>query len=81
MLTVRNRHSTVIDQKCLWALCVRFKLEGDEHGWLDLNAETGELKTKAELDREMVDQLTVRIIAYESGGNEAIDDKILLNPT
>ncbi|XP_017309344.1 cadherin-17 [Ictalurus punctatus] len=45
---------------------IMFKLEGDEHGWLDLNAETGELKTKAELDREMVDQLTVRIIAYES---------------
>ncbi|KAF4075931.1 hypothetical protein AMELA_G00224540 [Ameiurus melas] len=45
---------------------IMFKLEGDEHGWLDLNAETGELKTKTELDREVVDQLTVRIIAYES---------------
>lgn len=53
-----------------WALCVRFKLEGDEHGWLDLNAESGELKTKAGLDREVVDQLNVRIIAYESGENE-----------
>ncbi|XP_060756900.1 cadherin-17 [Neoarius graeffei] len=47
---------------------IMFKLEGDEHGWLDLNAETGELKTKATMDREVVDQLTVRIIAYESEG-------------
>lgn len=54
-------------------LCVRFKLEGDEQGWLDLNAETGELKTKAGLDREVVDQFTVRIIAYETGGNEATE--------
>lgn len=73
MLTVQKKHRTVMDLKCLWALCVRFKLEGDEHGWLDLNAESGELKTKAELDREVVDQLTVRIIAYETGGNEATE--------
>ncbi|KAK2815088.1 hypothetical protein Q7C36_023354 [Tachysurus vachellii] len=47
---------------------IMFKLEGDEHGWLELNAESGELKTKAGLDREVVDQLNVRIIAYESEG-------------
>lgn len=47
---------------------VRFKLEGDEYGWLELDAESGELKTKASLDREVVDQLNIRIIAYESGG-------------
>ncbi|MCI4391369.1 hypothetical protein PGIGA_G00133450 [Pangasianodon gigas] len=47
---------------------IMFKLEGDEHGWLDLNTESGELKTKAEMDREVVDKLTVRIIAYESEG-------------
>lgn len=59
------------------ALCVRFKLEGDEQGWLDLNAETGELKTKTGLDREVVDQFTVRIIAYETGGKEATEFKYL----
>ncbi|XP_026780075.3 cadherin-17 [Pangasianodon hypophthalmus] len=47
---------------------IMFKLEGDEHGWLDLNTESGELKTKAEMDREVLDKLTVRIIAYESEG-------------
>lgn len=61
-----------MNQKNLWLLCVRFKLEGDEHGWLDLNAKSGELKTKAALDREVVDQLTVQIIAYELGKNKAM---------
>lgn len=72
MLTVEKRCIRVITFTFLLSLCVRFKMEGDEHGWLELNPESGELKTKAELDREVVDQFTVRIIAYESGGNETI---------
>lgn len=47
----------------------RFKLEGDEQGWLQLDVDSGELKTKAALDREKVEELTIKIIAYETGEN------------
>lgn len=46
---------------------VRFKLEGDEQGWLKVDPDSGELKTKAGMDRETTEQLKVRIIAYETG--------------
>lgn len=42
-------------------------MEGDEHNWLELDADSGELKTKAALDRETVDQISLTIIAYETG--------------
>lgn len=42
-------------------------MEGDEHNWLELDADSGELKTKAALDREMVEQISLTIIAYETG--------------
>lgn len=46
-------------------------MEGDEHNWLELDADTGELKTKAALDRETVEQITLTVIAYETGENTA----------
>jgi len=42
-------------------------MEGDEHNWLELDADSGELKTKAALDRETVEQITLTVIAYETG--------------
>ncbi|XP_062841779.1 cadherin-17 [Trichomycterus rosablanca] len=54
---------------------IMFKLEGDDHGWLELDADSGELKTKASLDREVVDQLNLRIIAYESDGQKQQSEK------
>ncbi len=30
-------------------------MEGDEHDWLELDVNSGELKTKAALDRETVE--------------------------
>uniref|UniRef100_A0A8C2I7V8 Cadherin 17, LI cadherin (liver-intestine) n=1 Tax=Cyprinus carpio TaxID=7962 RepID=A0A8C2I7V8_CYPCA len=46
---------------------IKFKMEGDEHNWLELDAVSGELKTKAALDRETVEQISLIIIAYETG--------------
>lgn len=42
-------------------------MEGDEHNWLELDAGSGELKTKAALDRETVEKISLTIIAYETG--------------
>ncbi|XP_073728244.1 cadherin-17 [Misgurnus anguillicaudatus] len=45
---------------------IKFRMEGEDQGWLELNADSGELKTKAALDRETVEKLTIKIIAYET---------------
>lgn len=44
---------------------ITFKLEGDERGWLEIDSATGELKTKAALDYETVQDLTVKVIVSE----------------
>ncbi|XP_048009767.1 cadherin-17 [Megalobrama amblycephala] len=49
---------------------IKLKMEGDEHNWLELDADTGELKTKAALDRETVEQITLTVIAYETEGDK-----------
>ncbi|XP_057196570.1 cadherin-17 [Triplophysa rosa] len=49
---------------------IKFRLEGDEQGCLQLDVDSGELKTKAALDREKVEELTIKIIAYETEGNK-----------
>uniref|UniRef100_A0A8C1NJ26 Cadherin 17, LI cadherin (liver-intestine) n=1 Tax=Cyprinus carpio TaxID=7962 RepID=A0A8C1NJ26_CYPCA len=49
---------------------IKFKMEGDEHNWLELDADSGELKTKAALDRETVEQISLIIIAYETEGDK-----------
>ncbi|XP_067304705.1 cadherin-17 [Pseudorasbora parva] len=49
---------------------IKLKMEGDEHNWLELDADSGELKTKAALDRETVEQITLTVIAYETEGDK-----------
>ncbi|XP_059423900.1 cadherin-17-like [Carassius carassius] len=49
---------------------IKFKMEGDEHNWLELDADSGELKTKAALDREKVEQISLTLIAYETEGDK-----------
>ncbi|XP_026084247.1 cadherin-17-like [Carassius auratus] len=53
---------------------IKFKMEGDEHNWLELDADSGELKTKAALDRETVEQISLTIIAYETEGDKQEDE-------
>ncbi|KAI4883631.1 hypothetical protein NFI96_012928, partial [Prochilodus magdalenae] len=54
---------------------IMFKMEGDEYDWFELDPDSGELKTKAELDREVVHELKVRIIAYETEGEKQETEK------
>ncbi|KAG5857002.1 hypothetical protein ANANG_G00013900 [Anguilla anguilla] len=49
---------------------IRYKLEGDEHNWLEINAETGQIKTKAKLDHEEVAVISVKVTAYEKESPE-----------
>lgn len=48
-----------------------FKLEGDTQGWLEIDAATGEIRSKDKLDRETLETFQVTVIAFEKG--EIID--------
>ncbi|KAK1806655.1 hypothetical protein P4O66_005163, partial [Electrophorus voltai] len=61
---------------------IMFKLEGDDHGWLEVDADSGELRTKAALDRELAEHLTVRVIVYETEGqNQAMEKEVSIHLT
>lgn len=44
-----------------------FKLDDDAQGWLEIDASTGEIKTKDSLDREKLETFEVTVIAFEKG--------------
>ncbi|XP_054477494.1 cadherin-17 [Anoplopoma fimbria] len=44
---------------------ISFKMDGDTRGWLEINAATGEIKTKAKLDRETLETFEVTVTAFE----------------
>lgn len=45
----------------------RFKLDGDSRGWLEIDAATGEIRTKDKLDREALESFEVTLTAFEKG--------------
>ncbi|XP_073341264.1 cadherin-17 [Pagrus major] len=49
---------------------ISFELDGDTKGWLEIDAATGEIKTKAGLDRETLETLTVTVTAYEKANRK-----------
>ncbi|KAG7470059.1 hypothetical protein MATL_G00135230 [Megalops atlanticus] len=54
---------------------IRYQLEGDDKKWLQINAETGEIKTIARLDHEQVAVYTVKVIAFEEASPEKKTEK------
>uniref|UniRef100_A0AAQ5ZX31 Cadherin domain-containing protein n=1 Tax=Amphiprion ocellaris TaxID=80972 RepID=A0AAQ5ZX31_AMPOC len=46
---------------------IGFKLEGDSKDWLEIDADTGEIKTKQKLDREILESFEVTVTAFEKG--------------
>ncbi|XP_062255425.1 cadherin-17 [Platichthys flesus] len=44
---------------------IGFKLEGDTRGWLEIDAATGQIRTKDKLDKETVETFEVTITAFE----------------
>lgn len=54
---------------CIYVIAIvfSFKLDGDTQGWLEINAATGEIKTKDKLDRETLEAFEITVIAFEKG--------------
>lgn len=42
-------------------------MDGDTKGWLEIDAATGEIKTKQKLDRESLESLEITVTAFEKG--------------
>lgn len=52
---------------CVCARDYSFKLDGDTRDWLEIDSSTGQIKTKAKLDRETLETFEVKVIAFEKG--------------
>ncbi|XP_070691301.1 cadherin-17 [Pempheris klunzingeri] len=56
---------------------IGFKLDGDTQGWLEIDAATGEIKTKGTLDRETLEAFEVTITAFEKENPEKSSERVL----
>lgn len=56
---------------------ISFKLDGDSHDWLDIDAATGEIRTKNKLDREIIDRFDVTVTAFEKENPEKFSEHVL----
>ncbi|XP_041648545.1 cadherin-17 [Cheilinus undulatus] len=54
-----------------------FKLDGDTLGWLEIDAATGEIKTKDKLDRETLETFEVTVTVFEKENPEMSSDRVL----
>ncbi|XP_035492473.1 cadherin-17 isoform X2 [Scophthalmus maximus] len=56
---------------------IGFKLDGDTRGWLEIDAATGQIKTKDKLDRESVETFDVTITAFEKENPKKSTERVL----
>ncbi|XP_019747743.1 cadherin-17 [Hippocampus comes] len=56
---------------------IRFKMEGDTKGWLELNPATGQITTKDKLDRETLETFEVTVTAFEKDNPEKFDERMV----
>ncbi|CAJ1062189.1 cadherin-17 [Xyrichtys novacula] len=56
---------------------IGFKLDGDTRGWLEIDAATGQIKTKDKLDRETLEAFEVTVIAFEKANPEMSSEHAL----
>lgn len=54
-----------------------FKLDSDPQGWLEIDAATGEIKTKDKLDRETLETFEVTVTVFEKENPEMSSDRVL----
>jgi len=56
---------------------ISFKLDGDTQGWLEIDAATGQIKTKSKLDREALEAFDVTVTAFEKANPEMSAEHVL----
>lgn len=56
---------------------ISFKMDGDTHGWLEIDAATGEIKTKDKLDREILESFEVTVTAFEKENPVKLSERVV----
>uniref|UniRef100_A0A8C5ECI2 Cadherin domain-containing protein n=1 Tax=Gouania willdenowi TaxID=441366 RepID=A0A8C5ECI2_GOUWI len=56
---------------------IRFKLDGDSKGWLEMDANTGQIRTKDKLDRETLETFEVTVTAFEKDHPEKSSERVV----
>nr|XP_054597154.1 cadherin-17 [Nothobranchius furzeri] len=56
---------------------ISFKMDGDSQGWLELDAATGEIRTKENLDREKLETFELTVIAFETDNPEKSSERVV----
>ncbi|XP_026228820.1 cadherin-17 [Anabas testudineus] len=56
---------------------IGFKLDGDTQGWLEIDAATGEIKTKEKLDREALETFEITVTAFEKENPEKFSERVV----
>ncbi|XP_034730426.1 cadherin-17 [Etheostoma cragini] len=56
---------------------ISFKMDGDTRGWLEIDAATGEIKTKDKLDRETLETFEVTVTAFEKENPEKSSERVV----
>ncbi|KAF6739743.1 Cadherin-17 [Oryzias melastigma] len=56
---------------------IGFKLDGDSEGWLEIDAASGEIKTKEKLDREKLENFEVTLTVFEKENPEKFSEQSL----
>lgn len=56
---------------------IGFKLDGDTRGWLEIDAATGEIKTKDKLDRETLETFDVIVTAFEKENPQKSSERVV----
>ncbi|TDH11809.1 hypothetical protein EPR50_G00064980 [Perca flavescens] len=56
---------------------ISFKMDGDTRGWLEIDAATGEIKTKNKLDRETLETFEVTVTAFEKENPEKSSERVV----
>ncbi|XP_045901580.1 cadherin-17 [Micropterus dolomieu] len=56
---------------------IGFKLDGDTQGWLEIDAATGQIKTKDKLDRETLETFKVTVTAFEKENPEKSSERVV----
>ncbi|KAK2844546.1 hypothetical protein Q5P01_011205 [Channa striata] len=56
---------------------IGFKLEGDTQGWLEIDAATGQIKTKDKLDRETLESFQVTVTAFEKENPKKFSERVV----
>ncbi|XP_056261999.1 cadherin-17 [Pseudoliparis swirei] len=56
---------------------ISFRMDGDTRGWLQIDAATGEIRTRDKLDRETIESFEVTVTAFEKENPSQLSERVV----